>query len=171
MHMAKSLIAAALLALALVGAVVVPTAVTHGTFAFHAWPKAPGSHATDEQVALAGPPRVHQPVRSTRSGAAPKVVAGAPSAEAVDSLATADEVAHVSIPVPTPRSSQPKPQRQDSAPDPALDQPPAPSPSPTPDDEMAAGDQSGGDSPQVEARPVVNEPPLPGAAHTDPQDA
>jgi hypothetical protein len=167
MHMAKSLIAAALLALALVGAVVVPTAVTRGTFAFHAWPKAPGSHARDEQVALVESSPVRKPVRHERPGAAPKVVAGAPSAEAADSLASADEVARVSTPASTPRSSHPKPpqQQQSSSSDPAPDQAPAPSPSPTPgDDEVAEGDQSDGGSAQVEARPVVNEPPLPGAS-------
>jgi hypothetical protein len=158
MHMAKSLIAAALLAAALVGAVVVPAALTRGTFAFDAWPKAPGSRASDEQVAIAEPPRARQAARHERPDAAPKVVVGAPSAPVAGTPAAAQEVAQVSTPASTPRSSDPQPQAP--APDPAPDQVPAPTVPSTPDDdEVAESDPSEGDSAQVEARPVASETP------------
>src|SRR5215218_4572100 len=66
MRMAKSFIAAVLLAVALVGAVVVPAALTSGTFGFDAWPEAPTAKARDQVLASRRAPRDHAIARTER---------------------------------------------------------------------------------------------------------
>ncbi|MEA2450557.1 MAG: hypothetical protein QOG63_2489 [Thermoleophilaceae bacterium] len=158
MRMAKSLIAAVLLAAALVGAVVVPAALTRGTFAFDAWPKAPQARTSNEQVAVAEPLSVQRErVPADRSQTAPKPLAVRPAAPAGGSVSP-NEVARADTPAATPHSGEPRQQQPASG--------PAPGTVPTPSGPGAPGDETAqpapvmSDAPPAEARPVAVDPPV-----------
>ena len=160
--MAKSFIAAVLLAAALVAAVVVPTALTRGTFGFDAWPEAPTAKARDEAVVIAEPrsnrgiPHAEQRPREQRAAdrqAAPSI--GTPSLP--EAVAGAEQPADDSTPRPDRDQGETRETR-----DPELEQAPAPEVPSAPAEELAQGEEfAPQDAPEIEARPTAVPEPAP----------
>src|SRR4051812_6043470 len=103
MRMAKSLIAAFLIAAALVGAVVVPTALTRGTFAFDAWPEAARSRAHQTDVAIAEPAKRIVATRFER----PPAARARPASRAATAPPRRDQLAQLTP--QRPAAADPKP--------------------------------------------------------------
>jgi FtsZ-interacting cell division protein ZipA len=149
--MAKSLIAAVLIAIALVGAVVVPTALTRGTFAFDAWPEASRSHAQREDVAIAEPAKRLAEVRFEHAAASPS----APAARPAHASAPRNQLAQATPHRPAPSAPAPHAQDAPATPAPQPADEPQQAPVATPVQEVAqSGPPAAGGSSESEARPV-----------------
>jgi hypothetical protein len=167
MRMAKAFIAAALLAVALVGAVVVPAVLTHGEFGFDDWPDSSAAQLRTETVAIdaSGPGAGasvarSEPRREPRSERRSDRVPAPKAAPALpDRLAGG--------PRPRVREATPPATSQDvpAAPQTAPVETPQPDPPAPPAEELA----DSGEAP-VEAGPEVDARPAVGATEVDPPD-
>jgi hypothetical protein len=180
MRMARAFMASVPLALVLVAALVVPLAVTPGTFGFHSWPTSHGEQVTDRPVRAAAPSvqvaesrPARRPAAGRRSLAVVKQQPGHTAADRVPATATPaaprrQAASVVSTPSRGDQAEGNGPGRPDASTPPPAPQTPASEgePAPQPATDEPAPQLAGGETPvlrddQPEAPAVPSSPVQP----------